>query len=83
MTSLPAERFGLEERGRLAEGYYADVVAFDPRRVQDRATFSDPHRYAEGFAAVVVNGSIVYLDGERTEELPGRVIRGRVRAAAG
>jgi N-acyl-D-amino-acid deacylase len=80
MTSLPAERFGLEERGRLAEGFFADVVAFDPRTVQDRATFSEPHRYAEGFAAVLVNGRVVYRDGERTEELPGRVIRGRIRA---
>jgi N-acyl-D-amino-acid deacylase len=81
MTSLPAERFGIQERGRIAEGFYADIVAFDPGKVQDRATFSEPHRYAEGFAAVLVNGSIVALDGERTEALPGEVIRGRIRAA--
>jgi N-acyl-D-amino-acid deacylase len=83
MTTLPADRFGLAERGRLAEGFFADVVAFDPLKVQDRATFSEPQRYAEGFAAVLVNGSIVYLDGERTEALPGRAIRGRIRATEG
>lgn len=78
MTSLPADRFGLEGRGRLAEGYLADVVAFDPLRVEDRATFAEPHQYAAGFEMVMVNGRVVFERGERTEELPGRVLTGAV-----
>ncbi len=78
MTGLPADRFGLAERGRLAEGYLADVVVLDPLRVADRATFADPHQYADGFELVMVNGRVVYEGGERTEELPGRVLLGNV-----
>jgi N-acyl-D-amino-acid deacylase len=75
MTSLPAERFGLPRRGRIAEGFFADVAVFDPSRVTDRATFEEPHRYAEGFELVMVNGEIVLERGKRTEELPGMVLR--------
>src|SRR3990172_5883372 len=81
MTSLPAERFGLARRGRLAEGFFADVVVFDPGRVNDRATFAEPHQYAEGFEAVLVNGVVVFEGGERTGELPGKVIRGSLARA--
>jgi N-acyl-D-amino-acid deacylase len=81
MTSLPAERFGLGRRGRLAEGYFADVVVFDPSRVSDRATFAEPHQYADGFHAVLVNGAVVLENGGRTEDLPGKVIRGSLRSA--
>jgi N-acyl-D-amino-acid deacylase len=80
MTSLPAERFALARRGRLVEGFFADVVVFDPERVRDRATFAEPHQYAEGFEAVLVNGVVVFEGGERTEKLPGKVIRGSVSA---
>ncbi len=79
MTSLPAERFSLARRGRLAEGFFADVAVFDPARVRDRATFAEPHQYADGFNAVLVNGVVVFENGERTEELPGKVIRGSFR----
>jgi N-acyl-D-amino-acid deacylase len=75
MTSLPAERFGLDRRGRLAEGYFADIAVFDASRVRDRATFGEPHQYAEGFAAVLVNGAVVLEGGKRTDALPGKVIR--------
>jgi N-acyl-D-amino-acid deacylase len=77
MTSLPAERFGLSGRGRLAAGYFADVAVFDPSRVTDRATFEEPHRYADGFELVLVNGTVVFERGARTEELPGKILRAR------
>jgi len=81
MTSLPAERFSLARRGRLATGFFADVVVFDPAKVRDRATFAEPHQYADGFEAVLVNGVVVFEGGERTEELPGKVIRSTVFSA--
>ncbi len=81
MTSLPAERFGIEERGRLAEGYYADIAVFDPATVNDDATFAKPHQYASGFEAVFVNGKPVLEKGARSQELPGMVLRGKVTPA--
>lgn len=76
LTSLPAGVLRLERRGRLAEGYFADVLAFDPETIQDHATFADPHRYATGVAHVFVNGVQVLRDGEHTGAKPGRVVRG-------
>jgi N-acyl-D-amino-acid deacylase len=76
MTSFPAENIGIRERGRLAEGYFADVVVFDPATVQDHATFDDPHHYATGIRHVFVNGAQVVADGEHTGATPGRVVRG-------
>jgi len=81
MTSLPAWRIGQPERGRIAEGLYADITAFDPERIQDRATFLDPHHFSVGVAHVFVNGVPVLLDGSLTGERPGRVLR-RVALAA-
>ena len=76
MTSLPAENIGIRERGRLAEGFFADVVVFDPATVQDHATFEDPHHYATGIQHVFINGEQVVADGEHTGTTPGRVVRG-------
>lgn len=76
LTSLPAETLRLRERGRLVAGWFADVVAFDPDTIADHATFSDPHRYSTGMRHVLVNGVPVLADGEHTDELPGRVVRG-------
>jgi N-acyl-D-aspartate/D-glutamate deacylase len=76
LTSLPATNLKLERRGRLAPGYFADVVVFDPGAIQDRATFDRPHQYATGVAHVVVNGVQVLKDGEHTGTRPGRVVRG-------
>ncbi len=76
MTSLPAGVLRIERRGRLAEGYYADVVVFDPATIEDRATFEDPHHYATGVVHVLVNGVPVLRDGEHTGATPGRVVRG-------
>jgi N-acyl-D-aspartate/D-glutamate deacylase len=73
MTSLPAERFGLTDRGRLTEGAYADLVLFDPASVSDAATFSAPHAYPEGIDLIVVNGRIAW-DGNWRERA-GRALR--------
>src|SRR5205823_1669911 len=74
MTGLPARRLGLADRGVLGVGAKADVVAFDPARVQDVATYEDPHRYAIGIPYVVVNGRVVIDGGEHTGALPGQVL---------
>ncbi len=76
LTSLPAGNLGLEERGRLAAGFFADVVVFDPATIQDHATFEQPHRYSTGVRHVFVNGTQVLRDGEHTGATPGRVVRG-------
>jgi N-acyl-D-amino-acid deacylase len=75
MTSAPADRVGLRDRGRLLPGARADLVAFDPATVRDRATFEAPHRYPEGIMHVVVNGSLVIRAGEHTGLRAGRVAR--------
>jgi len=73
MTSLPADRFGLGGRGRIVEGAFADLVAFDPERVRDVATYQDPHRFPEGIELVVVNGRVAWTpDGQG--ESSGRVL---------
>ena len=76
LTSMPAERLGIRERGRLAPGYHADVVVFDAATIVDHATFEQPHQYATGVRDVFVNGVSVLRDGEHTGELPGRFVRG-------
>jgi N-acyl-D-amino-acid deacylase len=75
MTSAPAQRLGLRDRGLLREGYKADIVVFDPAAVKDEATFTDPHRFASGIPLVIVNGSVVVDGGEHTGALPGRAVR--------
>ena len=74
MTGLPARRLGLGDRGVLAVGAKADVVGFDPARVEDLATYENPHRYAAGIPYVLVNGRVVIDRGEHTGALPGRVL---------
>jgi N-acyl-D-amino-acid deacylase len=76
LTSLPAQNLRLSGRGLLEPGHFADVVVFDPDRIEDRATYDDPHRYASGVLHVAVNGTLVVRDGEHTGALPGRVARG-------
>jgi N-acyl-D-amino-acid deacylase len=74
MTSLPAAVFGLGDRGVVREGAVADIAVFDPARVRDRATYTDPHHFAEGMDYVLVNGVIVLANGKFTEALPGKVL---------
>lgn len=76
LTSLPAGNLGLDRRGLLRPGYYADIVIFDPATVADKATFDRPHRYAVGMKHVVVNGRLVIQDGSHTGEKSGRALYG-------
>ena len=75
MTSMPATALRLNGRGYLSPGYVADIVAFDPEKVKDNATFIQPHQYSEGFNYVMVNGQIVIEDDEHTGVIAGKVIR--------
>jgi N-acyl-D-amino-acid deacylase len=77
LTAFPADNLGLADRGRLAEGRFADVVVFDPATIIDHATYESPHQYATGMVHVLVNGVQVLHHGEHTGALPGRVVRGK------
>lgn len=77
MTSLPAMRLGLQDRGIIREGMKADLVLFDAGTVKDRATFTEPHQYAEGILWVLVNGTPVVREGKHTGERPGVVLKNR------
>ena len=75
MTSLPAQTFGLRDRGLLREGYAADFVLFDPAKVADTATFDAPHQYATGISLVAVNGVPVFESERMTDARPGQALR--------
>lgn len=74
-SGLPADILGLDDRGYLKEGMAADIVVFDPEKLIDRATFEDPHQYAEGMVHVFVNGSLAVSNGVPTGALAGRALR--------
>ncbi len=76
LTSLPATNLGIKQRGLLKAGYYADVVVFDPARIQDHATFAKPQQLSTGVDDVFVNGVQVLRAGKHTGAKPGRVVRG-------
>jgi N-acyl-D-amino-acid deacylase len=76
MTSFPAARLGITDRGLLRPGMKADIAIFDPARVRDAATFERPHQYAEGFAYVLVNGQIIVEGNAMTDARPGRILYG-------
>jgi N-acyl-D-amino-acid deacylase len=76
LTSLPAANLGLDRRGLVKVGAFADVVAFDPATIADKATFEQPHQYAVGMRHVLVNGVPVLRDGEHTGATPGRALKG-------
>jgi N-acyl-D-amino-acid deacylase len=75
MTSLPATTFRLKDRGQVREGMWADVVVFDPAKVRDNATFTEPHQYATGFKLVLVNGEAVVKDDAHTQARPGKMVK--------
>ena len=76
MTSLPAQKFQLKDRGLLKEGMAADVIIFDEKEVQDMATFDDPHQYSKGFQYVIVNGKTVVDNGNHTGVRSGTTLTG-------
>lgn len=76
LTSLPASNLKIQKRGMLKEGYFGDIVIFDPEKVNDKATFEQPHQYAEGINHVLVNGVQVINNGIHTGATPGRFIKG-------
>ena len=76
LTGLSADKLKIKNRGYLKEGYFADVVIFDPSTIQDHATFTEPHKLATGVHHVWVNGEQVLKDGQHTGAMPGRVVRG-------
>jgi N-acyl-D-amino-acid deacylase len=76
LSALPATNLGLDRRGMLKEGMFADVVVFDPEAIADRATYENPHQYAVGMKHVFVNGVQVLKDGEHTGAKPGRALWG-------
>jgi N-acyl-D-amino-acid deacylase len=80
LTSLPAGNLGLDHRGRIEAGCYADIVVFDPEAIADRATYEEPHQYAVGVRDVIVNGVAALRDGEHTGAFPGRALYGPGRA---
>ena len=82
MTSLPAQTLRLKDRGLLKEGYWADVVVFDPSTVSDPATYENPQQYAKGVPFVLVNGTIVVDNGNHTGARPGKVIYGPGKTGA-
>ena len=76
LTALPAQNLKLDRRGALKPGHFADVVVFDPAKIQDHATFEKPHQFAPGVRDVLVNGVPVLKGGEHTGAKPGQVVRG-------
>src|SRR5436190_945877 len=76
MSAFPAARLGLIDRGVLKESAKADVVIFDPNTIRDKATFEQPHQYAEGVSTVIVNGQVAFENGKMTAARPGRVLYG-------
>lgn len=76
MTSLPAQKFQLRDRGLIREGMAADIVVFDERSVRDQSTFANPHAYSTGFAYVLVNGTITVANGRHTGARAGQILKG-------
>lgn len=75
ITSMPAEKIGLKNRGKIKKGYFADIVIFDPQSIRDRATFKDPFQYSEGLNYVIVNGGLALRRGKLQKKRWGRVLK--------
>lgn len=76
LTLAPATTLKIKKRGKITPGYFADLAIFDPNKIQDNATFEEPHQYSEGMVHVFVNGEQVLANGEHTNRFPGRAVRG-------
>ena len=76
LTGFPADNLGIKNRGYLKSGFFADIVVFDPDKIQDKATFEDPLQFAEGVEHVFVNGIQVLSNGDHTGNFPGRYVKG-------
>jgi N-acyl-D-aspartate/D-glutamate deacylase len=74
-TSSVAQKLGIQDRGLLREGMWADIVIFDPNRIADKATETEPYLYPEGIDYVIVNGEVTVHNGEHTTALAGHVLR--------
>lgn len=83
MTSLPAQTFRLEKRGMIKEGMFADITIFDKEEFRDKATYSNPHQYSQGFAYVLVNGEIIAENEKHTGKLPGMILYGPGKGQGG
>jgi N-acyl-D-amino-acid deacylase len=83
MTSLPAQTFNLRDRGQIREGFAADIVIFDETKITDKATFEQPHQYAEGFSSVIVNGKLVFDGAKMTGVMSGVPLYGTGRVETG
>ena len=77
MTSFPAQRLGLFDRGIIRSNNWADIVIFNEETIIDKATFLDPHQYSEGIEYVIVNGEVVIEKGKHLEIKPGKILRKR------
>lgn len=75
ISSGPAQKIGIKERGEIRKNYFADITIFDPNTIIDNATFKDPFQYPSGITHVIVNGELVVEDGELTGKMPGRILR--------
>ena len=76
MTSMPADRLGLRDRGRIEPGKIADITIFNANTVTDKSTFTDPHHYSEGIEFVLVGGVLTVFEGVMSESRAGKVLRG-------
>jgi len=75
MTSFPAQKLKLNDRGLIRKGMAADITVFDPEKIADKATYEKPHQYPDGVKYVIVNGKLVVADGKHTHQLPGKALR--------
>lgn len=75
MTGLPAQKVGLDKRGLIKKGYFADITIFDPARITDKSTYTKPHQYSEGITYVIVNGQVIVRNGRHTGVTNGRILR--------
>ncbi|MCK4446445.1 MAG: amidohydrolase family protein, partial [Candidatus Marinimicrobia bacterium] len=75
MTSMSAKKLGINKRGILKKGYFADITIFNPKTIIDNATYTNPHQYPTGIKYVIVNGKLTIKKGKHTGELKGKVLR--------